>query len=114
MMNPTLLFKCLSDETRVRATLLVASEGELCVCELMHALDESQPKVSRHLAQLRACGVLLDRRQGLWIYYRVNPDLPSWVHEVLQQTLRANSEWLQENTSRLHLMGDRPVRAACC
>lgn len=113
-MNPTLLFKCLSDETRARATLLVVSEGELCVCELMHALEESQPKVSRHLAQLRACGLLLDRRQGLWIYYRLNPDMPAWVHAVLQQTLHANSEWLQENTSRLHLMSDRPVRAACC
>ncbi len=113
-MNPALLFKCLSEETRIRATLLVVSEGELCVCELMHALDESQPKVSRHLAQLRACGLLLDRRQGLWIYYRVNPDLPAWVHAVIAQTLAANGQWLEENTSRLRLMGDRPVRAACC
>ncbi len=113
-MNPTLLFKCLADETRLRATLLVVSEGELCVCELMHALEESQPKVSRHLAQLRASGLLLDRRQGLWIYYRVNPEVPAWVHTVLREALLANTDWLYENTSRLQHMGDRPVRAACC
>lgn len=113
-MTPTLLFKSLADETRLRAALLVVSEGELCVCELMHALEESQPKVSRHLAQLRASGLLLDRRQGLWIYYRVNADLPPWVHALLQTTLEANAHWLAGNTARLQGMGDRPVRAACC
>ena len=60
MLSPAALFKCLSDETRARATLLIAREGELCVCELVCALDDSQPKVSRHLAQLRGCGLLLD------------------------------------------------------
>jgi ArsR family transcriptional regulator len=114
VMSPTLLFKSLADETRLRAALLLVSEGELCVCELMHALDESQPKVSRHLAQLRASGLLLDRRQGLWIYYRVNADLPSWVHALLETTLKAHGPWLTENTRRLQQMGDRPVRAACC
>lgn len=113
-MTPVTLFKSLCDETRTRAALLVVSEGELCVCELVHALNDSQPKISRHLAQLRACGLLLDRRQGLWIYYRLNPDLPGWVHEVLHTTLQANAEWLQENTARLRQMTGRPVRATCC
>jgi ArsR family transcriptional regulator len=113
-MTPITLFKCLADETRLRAALLVVSEGELCVCELMEALEESQPKVSRHLAQLRTCGLLLDRRQGLWIYYRVNPDLPAWVHTVLHTSLEANDAWLEDNLANLQQMGDRPVRAVCC
>ncbi|GLK90226.1 metalloregulator ArsR/SmtB family transcription factor [Pseudomonas turukhanskensis] len=113
-MAPEALFKCLADETRLRAALLVVSEGELCVCELVQALDESQPKVSRHLAQLRACGLLRDRRQGLWIYYRVNPTLPEWVHAVLHTTAQANAQWLAGDLTRLQHMGDRPVRAACC
>lgn len=113
-MTPPALFKCLSDETRVRAALLVLQEGELCVCELVCALNDSQPKVSRHLAQLRACGLLVDRRQGQWVYYRLNPDLPSWIGEVLQATLQANAEWLQQDLDRLKRMGDRPVRAASC
>jgi len=115
MLNPAVVFKCLSDETRARATLLIAREGELCVCELVCALDDSQPKISRHLAQLRGCGLLLDRRQGQWVYYRLNPDLPAWVRDVLQTTLAANADWLKDNSTRLNAMGDRPLNtAACC
>lgn len=72
MPSPAEVFKCLADETRVRATLLIVDQGELCVCELMCALADSQPKISRHLAQLRSAGLLLDRRQGQWVYYRLN------------------------------------------
>lgn len=114
MLSPPEVFKCLSDETRARATLLIAHQGELCVCELMCALDDSQPKISRHLAQLRSSGLLLDRRQGQWVYYRLNPQLPVWVNEVLQVTLQANADWLQSNASRLQNMDGRPVREACC
>ncbi len=83
-MNPTQFFKCLADDTRLHATLLIASEGELCVCELMQALDDSQPKISRHLAQLRNCGVLDDVRRGQWVYYSLAPDLPQWAMQALQ------------------------------
>ncbi|WP_153787072.1 metalloregulator ArsR/SmtB family transcription factor [Pseudomonas sp. EMN2] len=115
MITPPELFKSLADETRARATLLIAQLGELCVCELVCALDDSQPKISRHLAQLRSSGLLLDRRQGQWVYYRLNPQLPAWVHEVLQLTLQANAAWLQANATRLQNMDERPVRtAACC
>ena len=79
-------FKALSDRTRLRMLVLLSCEGELCVCELTHALDEIQPKISRHLAQLRELGVVLDRRQGQWIYYRLNPDLPAWAGDVLAAT----------------------------
>lgn len=115
MLNPAVVFKCLSDETRTRATLLITREGELCVCELVCALNDSQPKISRHLAQLRACGLLLDRRQGQWVYYRLNPELPKWVRTILETTLEANADWLKENSTRLKAMGDRPINtAACC
>jgi len=114
MITPPEVFKNLADETRARATLLIATLGELCVCELMCALDDSQPKISRHLAQLRSSGLLLDRRQGQWVYYRLNPDLPTWVYDMLQVTLQANATWLQANTARLQHMADRPVRAAAC
>ncbi|HCL77357.1 MAG TPA: hypothetical protein DIC26_16085, partial [Pseudomonas sp.] len=60
-------------------------------------------------------GLLLDRRQGQWVYYRLNPQLPAWVQEMLHVTLQANAEWLQHNLSRLQNMDGRPVRdAACC
>jgi ArsR family transcriptional regulator len=64
------LFKALGDETRLRIVALLA-HGELCVCHLEEALQVSQPKVSRHLAILRAAGVVEDRRNGSWVYYRL-------------------------------------------
>ena len=62
------LFKALSDETRLRIMVLL-SEKELCVCQLMWALDLDQAKTSRHLTVLRNSGLVNDRREGLWIYY---------------------------------------------
>lgn len=114
MITPPEVFKSLADETRTRAALLIASQGELCVCELMCALDDSQPKISRHLAQLRTSGLLLDRRQGQWVYYRLNPALPAWVGEILQVTLNANAQWLQQDCARLRNMDGRPVRETTC
>ena len=64
------LFKALGDETRLRIVALL-SHGELCVCHLEEALRLSQPKVSRHLATLRAAGVVEDRRDGTWVHYRL-------------------------------------------
>ena len=64
------LFKALADETRLRIVALL-SHGELCVCHLEEALELSQPKVSRHLATLRAAGVVEDRRDGSWVHYRL-------------------------------------------
>ncbi|MBG5460427.1 MULTISPECIES: metalloregulator ArsR/SmtB family transcription factor [Pseudomonas aeruginosa group] len=114
-LTPTQVFKCLADENRIRMMLLIAREEELCVCELTCALDESQPKVSRHLAQLRTCELLEDRRQGQWVYYRLHPNLPTWVREILVTTLEANRQWLSTSSKRLDTMGDRPERvAACC
>lgn len=95
--------------------LMLFAEGELCVCELIWALDDNQPKVSRHLAQLRTSGLLEDRRQGQWIYYRLHPQLPEWVNGVLQVTLEAHRDWLEGDKVRLAAMEGRPVRqVACC
>ena len=113
-LSPVQLFKCLADDTRARLMFLITQEKELCVCELTCALDESQPKVSRHLAQLRGCGLLADRRQGQWVYYSLHPELPSWARTVLETALAAHEAALQADASRLQQMGDRPMRAACC
>jgi len=113
-LTPTAVFKCLADDNRVRMMLLIAREGELCVCELTCALNESQPKISRHLAQLRTCGLLVDRRQGQWVYYRLHPTLPDWVNQMLIVALQANTHWLSPDAKRLEQMGDRPERAATC
>lgn len=115
IMPPTQLFKCLSDETRLALMLLIHTEGELCVCEMTHALEESQPKISRHLAQLRACEFLQDRRQGQWVYYRLMPSLPDWALAALDVAAEGASSRLASLRKRLESMGNRPTRqAACC
>ncbi|MGZ8191702.1 MAG: metalloregulator ArsR/SmtB family transcription factor [Methylococcaceae bacterium] len=89
MITPTVFFKCLADETRLRCVTLLQKKGKLCVCELTAALDLSQPKISRHLAQLRQCGLLLDSREGQWVYYQINPQLPDWAFPMLDNALAA-------------------------
>ncbi|MEB0046001.1 MULTISPECIES: metalloregulator ArsR/SmtB family transcription factor [unclassified Pseudomonas] len=110
--SPVDIFKALADDTRSRLALLIAREGELCVCELTAGLDLTQPKISRHLALLRSHGVLADRRQGQWVFYRLHPELFPWVITLLQGALAANVEWLAADVARLKAMADRPVR--CC
>lgn len=114
-MDPDTLFKALADTTRLRMLMLLVMEGELCVCELTHALDEIQPKISRHLALLRESGVVLDRRQGQWIYYRINPDLPVWVREVLSATAEGaiTRSPFKNDLRALAEMPDRPEKACC-
>jgi ArsR family transcriptional regulator len=67
----TIIFKALSDETRLRIIKLL-EEGELCVCDITAALGIVQPKVSFHLSALKEAGLIKDRKQGKWIHYSLN------------------------------------------
>ncbi|OIQ24375.1 metalloregulator ArsR/SmtB family transcription factor [uncultured Vibrio sp.] len=109
-MLPHQFFKMLSDETRMRCLLLIAREGRLCVCELTSALEESQPKISRHLAQLRQSGVLVDEREGQWVYYHVPNTLPGWLRKVITGLKDSNclQEQYQLDVQRLNEMAARP------
>ena len=111
MIKPVQLFKCLSDDTRLHACILISTEGELCVCELMTALDDSQPKISRHLAQLRNSGILDDSRRGQWVYYSLAKSLPSWAKEIICQACISKQEEVKQFQSKLMVMKNRPH---CC
>lgn len=65
------IFKALSDETRLRILKLL-EHGELCVCDIVAALNMIQPKVSFHLGILKNAGLIKDRKQGKWIHYRID------------------------------------------
>lgn len=108
------LFKCLSDDTRLKTCLLLADQEELCVCELVEALDVIQPKISRHLAQLRTCGLLQDRKAGQWVFYRLHPELPQWTMSTIGEAAKHNQDYIQTCQDRLLAMKDRPVRQVCC
>jgi len=113
--TPDNLFRALADPTRLRALVLLQREDELCVCELMHALDMIQPKISRHLAILREAGMVTDRRAGQWVYYRLNPDLPDWAQAVIASTT-AGVRDLAPYADDHAVLADMPNRpgASCC
>ena len=112
-LTPTALFKALADDTRVRVCLLLTRFPELCVCELTEALQLSQPKISRHLALLRNQGLLADRRQGQWIYYRLHPALPDWARNVVQQAIMGQPDDLADECRRLREMQRAGAEPAC-
>ena len=64
------LFKALADDTRLRILALLQA-GEICVCDIHGSLGLPQPTVSRHLAYLRKSGLVVGRKDGLWVHYRL-------------------------------------------
>lgn len=117
LMTPSaeVVFGALAHETRLRLLVLLQQEGELCVCELMHAVGAAQPTVSRHLAELRRLGLVAARRQGQWIYYRLHPQLPEWIKRVVAATVLgvAQQAPFTEDRAALESMSGRPA-AGCC
>ena len=109
-MDAVSLFKALSDTTRLRCVALLARHNELCVCELTHALALPQPKVSHHLAALRKAGIVADRKEGLWIYYRIRDELPPWALDVIRSAAEGtnNQEPFTEDVANLTGMPNRP------
>jgi ArsR family transcriptional regulator len=83
MKELTKAFKALSDETRIRLLKLL-EQRELCVCEIMQALNMTQSRVSRNLGILKNVGFVKDRRDGLWVHYSLNiEDAPLNVSQLL-------------------------------
>ena len=77
------IIKALSDPTRLKIIYLL-EHGELCVCEIMAALDKPQPTVSHHLNLLKNAGILKWRKEGVWIHYKLsNSKLPANIKELL-------------------------------
>lgn len=114
-LDPIVFYKCLTDDIRLKTLLLTNYFGEICVCELMEALnEESQPKVSRNLAVLKKSEVLTARKNGQWVFYRINPNLPLWAKQVICQTLENNIELIKPDLTRLVTMDNRPDKASFC
>lgn len=65
--------KAIADPTRVRI-LKMLEHGELCVCHLTERLGLAQSTVSKHLQLLRGAGLVADRKEGLWVYYRLETE----------------------------------------
>lgn len=100
-------FMALADKTRLRLLNLMRDD-EVCVCFFTEVLEESQPKISRHLAYLRNAGIVEARRDGKWMHYRIiNPENRS-AAAVLRDTLF----WL-ESQEEMRNDYDK-LSIACC
>ncbi len=107
------LFKALADETRLKILWLLMGQEELCVCDIMGVLGITQSKASRHLRYLFNAGLVTDRREGLWMYYRISVAFGSRSGKQLQllrEMLAAQpaarvlsqqlQQWLREKSCR--------------
>ena len=85
--------KALADPTRLRIVGLLNGREELCVCELVDALDVAQYSVSRHLGVLKAAGIVTDWRQGKWIHYALDSSLSDGERAIISAVCaRADQE----------------------
>lgn len=103
------LFLALSNETRL--TLLhLLGDREVCVCELVDALRQPQPKISQHLACLRSVGVVEARREGKWMHYRIVAPPHKRAKRILDETLT----WLKEEKPAASATPCGPDSTSCC
>jgi ArsR family transcriptional regulator len=79
----------MAEPTRLGAMLLLKDGSEHCVCELMQKLDATQSRMSRHMKTLKQAGLVVDRRDAQWVRFRLNPDMPPEIWQVVDATLRA-------------------------
>ena len=101
------IFQALADRTRLRLLNLIGDQ-EVCVCYFVEILALPQPTISRHLAYLRRNGLVLARRQGKWMHYRIAVPATPFARQVLIDTLRWLSADKQLQQDRARLTG------ACC
>ena len=101
LFDPVLLqrFQAVAEETRL-AIVGLLSGGERCVCELQADLDSAQSRLSFHLKKLKEAGVIADRREGRWVYYRLVPEALEEMRSVLGELKPEEGvEWGQRGPS---------------
>ncbi len=81
------IFKALSDETRLMMLALLLRRGELCVCDFVESMGITQSKASRHLRYLAHAGLATDRREAVWVFYRI-PARPAPEPAAVLKSLR--------------------------
>ena len=100
-------YMALADKTRLRLLNLLR-EDEICVCFFTEVLQESQPKISRHLAYLRNAGIVEARRDGKWMHYQIIKPENGFAAQILEDTL----QWLN---SQAEMQRDyQKLAVVCC
>jgi ArsR family transcriptional regulator len=111
-MSAPQLFRAFADPTRLRILGLLDAEKEICVCDLGEVLGEEQPKVSRHLATLRAAGLVEVRREGKWKFYSL-AEAPTSLHRSLLRCVRSCLDELEETARDRRRLRELELRVRC-
>jgi ArsR family transcriptional regulator len=86
-MDAISVLSALAEPTRLEAVRLVWDGREHCVCELMKLLGATQSRMSRHMAVLKAAGLVSDRRDAQWVRYRRAQNLPRSMVKLVEAAL---------------------------
>ena len=115
------LFKALADKTRLRILALLGN-NEVCVCHIHDSLGLPQPTVSRHLAYLRKSGLVVTRRDGVWMHYQVSRSLSPVIRRVVTAAVDAvqhlpattqDRKQFERSFGQLYVL-DTPAGGTCC
>jgi DNA-binding transcriptional ArsR family regulator len=109
--------KALSDENRVRILLALSEKEELCVCHLIDLLELAPSTVSKHLFLLKNARLIVGRKDGRWMHYRLNnkQGAPSLVVEALEWIVKSVSDdpVIKSDRDRLEKILSVPQQASC-
>jgi DNA-binding transcriptional ArsR family regulator len=108
--------KALADENRIRILLALNGREELCVCQLIDLLRLAPSTVSKHLFILRNARLIHGRKDGRWMYYRLNTDgAPAVAADALAWVIRSVAEesLIRQDQNRLNAVLSEPSELKC-
>lgn len=111
MENLTILFKLLSDQTRLRIILLL-SQKEFCVCQLCDILEEAQPKISKNLSKLRDLDLVSSERREKFIFYRLKDDHKT-LNGIIEDIFKNSKDYPQIESDQKRQENAPSVLVAC-
>jgi len=82
------IIKALSDESRIRIVSLLKAKSGVCVCEITEIINLSQPTISSHLKKLEEAGIIVFRKDGLWVNYYFNEEMDPDIKELINMIIK--------------------------
>ncbi len=104
--------KALADGNRLRIVMALATNEELCVCQITELLQVSTPTVSRHMSVLQNAGLVENRKDARWVHYRLTGDFPASVLQWIQTTTSGSQVMLQDKQALESILA-YPVDELC-
>jgi ArsR family transcriptional regulator len=86
-----MLFKALSDETRLKIIDMLSC-GELCACDILKSFNISQPTLSYHMKILTESGIVNGSREGAWMFYTLNKEIINQISKYWKEVISGGED----------------------